>query len=295
MVRIDGVFSGGGIKGYALIGAIQAIEESGHSFVRMAGSSAGSILAALLAVGYRGDEIQELMEEVELQKFLDPRKSWFPEAFTKWIFLYWRLGLYKGDELEKWLEDKLLAKNVRVFNDLPPKRLRIVASDITNGRMIVFPDDLSRYGYEPGDFPIAKALRMSAGIPYFFEPVKLGRKKDSPFIVDGALLSNFPLWLFQETRNENKRPLIGIQLSPHIQNREQNQIKNGIDLFKALFETMMDAHDLKYVSRSVEQNIIFIPVSQTYTREFNLKSEQKVKLIQAGYKKAEVFLKDWSY
>ncbi|MBM7660879.1 NTE family protein [Bacillus mesophilus] len=294
-MKIDGVFSGGGIKGYALIGAIQAIEDRGHTFVRMAGTSAGSILAAFLAVGYRGTEIQELMEEVDLQKFMDPRNTWFPEAFTKWILLYWRLGLYKGEELEKWIEDKLLAKNVRVFSDLPPERLRIVASDITNGRMIVFPDDLSRYGYEPGDFPIAKALRMSAGIPYFFEPVKLGKKKDSPFIVDGALLSNFPLWLFQETRNENKRPLLGIQLSPHVNKREKNQIKNSIDLFKALFETMMDAHDLRYVSRSVEQNIIFIPVNQTYAREFSLNIEQKTELIQAGYKKAEVFLKNWSY
>jgi NTE family protein len=295
-VNIDGVFSGGGIKGYALIGALRAIEERGHTFVRIAGSSAGAILASLVTVGYRGEEIEKLMEEADLQQFLDPRKSWFPEAFTKWLFLYWRLGLYKGDMLEKWIEEKLLAKNVRVFGDLPPKALQIIGSDITNGRMIVFPDDLSRYGYDPASFSIAKAVRMSSGIPYFFEPVRLGRsKKESSFIVDGALLSNFPLWLFQETPKENKRPLLGLQLSPNMRNREPNEIKNGIDLFKALFETMMDAHDLKYISRNVEQNIIFIPVNQAYAREFNLKNEQKVELIEAGYNKAKEFLKSWSY
>ncbi|WP_456278319.1 patatin-like phospholipase family protein [Bacillus sp. AK128] len=294
-MRIDGVFSGGGIKGYALIGAVKAIEAQGHSFVRVAGSSAGAILASLVAVGYQGNEIEELMGEVDLKRFLDPKNTWFPETITKWLFLYWRLGLYKGDVLEKWLEAKLLAKNIRVFGDLPKTSLRIVASDLTNSRMAVFPDDLPKYGYEPDSFSIAKAVRMSVGIPYFFEPVKLGKKNNRSIIVDGGLLSNFPYWLFQETRNEHKRPLIGLQLSPNFHNREPNQIKNGIQLFRALFETMMDAHDLRYISRSLEQNIIFIPVNQANSREFNLNINQKVELINMGYKKAESFLKTWTY
>jgi NTE family protein len=294
-VKIDGVFSGGGIRGYALIGAIKAIEDRGFSFARVAGTSAGSLLASFVAVGYSGEEIEQIMEEIDLERFLDPRRSFFPVAIAKWFLLYWRLGLYKGLVLEKWLEEKFSAKGVRVFGDLPSETLRVVASDITNARMIVIPDDLPRYGYDPDQFSVAKAVRMSAGIPYFFEPLKLEQNKSTPIIVDGGVLSNFPLWLFEQTRNEKKRPLLGIQLSPKLESRPPNEIKNAIDLFTALFETMMDAHDLRYISRSAEKNIIFIPVDNVLSREFNINIEQKINMIQIGYTKAEEFLRQWSY
>ncbi|MFZ3590298.1 patatin-like phospholipase family protein [Bacillus sp. DJP31] len=292
---IDGVFSGGGIKGYALIGAIQAVEKKGYSFKRVAGTSAGSIIAAFVAAGYTGEEMAEIMEEINLEKFLDARRTFLPSSVAKWVLLYWRLGLYKGQLLENWLEEKLAAKGIRVFGDLPKEGLRVVASDLTNSKMTVIPDDLTQYGYNPAEFSVAKAVRMSAGLPYFFEPVKLEQAKSMPIFVDGGVLSNFPLWLFDQTRQEKKRPLLGIQLSPKIANRPPNEIKDAIGLFKALFETMMDSHDLRYISRSVEKNIIFIPVENVLTREFNINQEQKAEMIQIGYLKAEIFLKNWSY
>jgi NTE family protein len=294
-VKIDCVFSGGGIRGYALIGAIKAIEERGLSFVRVAGTSAGSILAAFVAAGYTADELEQLMEEINLEQFLDARKSFILTSVVKWFFLYWRLGLYKGQVLEKWLEEKLLIKGIRVFGDLSEGALKIVASDVTNSRMIVFPDDLPRYGYDPKTFSIAKAIRMSAGIPYFFEPVRLDQDKTNPLVVDGALLSNFPVWLFEQKREERKRPLLGIQLSPSLENRPTNEIKNAIGLFKALFETMMDAHDLRYISRSLEKDIVFIPVKNVLTREFSITFEQKKEMIQVGHQRTINFLKQWAY
>ena len=49
---IDGVFSGGGLKGFALVGAYQVLEEKGYQFQRVAGTSAGAILASFIAAGY---------------------------------------------------------------------------------------------------------------------------------------------------------------------------------------------------------------------------------------------------
>ena len=97
---IDGVFSGGGIKGFALIGAYQAIEARGFVFKRLAGTSAGSLIASLIAAGYTSHEIINLMEELDLGDFLDERKTPLNTPLTKWLLLYWRLGLYKGDMLE---------------------------------------------------------------------------------------------------------------------------------------------------------------------------------------------------
>ncbi|MDR4888892.1 patatin-like phospholipase family protein [Fredinandcohnia sp. QZ13] len=292
---IDGVFSGGGIKGFALIGAYQAIEERGLAFERMAGTSAGSLIAALIAAGYTSGEIIELMEELDLGDFLDQRKAFLPTPLAKWLLLYWRLGLYKGDMLEKWIYQKLRAKGVVTFQNLPPGRLRIIASDLTNGRIIVLPDDLERYGIHPASFPVAKAVRMSCSLPYFFEPVRLKDYQGNTIVVDGGVLSNFPIWLFDEEKKLKKRPVLGIKLSGSSQQQKQNKIHNAIDMFGALFETMKNAHDARYISRRHEKNIIFIPIESGLTTEFGVTDEKKQELILQGKIRAETFLRTWCY
>ncbi|MEH7237032.1 patatin-like phospholipase family protein [Bacillus sp. JJ1562] len=292
---IDGVFSGGGIKGFALIGAYQAIEARGLAFKRMAGTSAGSLVASLIAAGYTSGEIIALMEELDLSAFLDQRKALLPTPLAKWLLLYWRLGLYKGDMLEKWIYQKLRAKGVVTFQNLPQGRLRIIASDLTNGRIIVLPDDLERYGIHPASFPVAKAVRMSCSLPYFFEPVRLKDYQGNTIVVDGGVLSNFPIWLFDEEKKLKKRPVLGIKLSGNSQQQKQNKINNAIDMFGALFETMKNAHDARYISRRHEKNIIFIPIESGLTTEFSVTDEKKQELIQIGKKRAEAFLRTWGY
>lgn len=211
---IDGVFSGGGIKGFALIGAYQAVEEKGLEFKCLAGTSAGSIIAAFIVAGYKGEDILEMMDEVDLKMFLDERKSILPFPLTKWISLYWKLGLYRGNKLEEWLIAKLKQKGISTFADIPANSLRVVASDLTNGRLIVLPDDLHRYGINPESFSVARAVRMSSSIPYFFEPVRLASSTGVNIIVDGGVLSNFPIWLFYQNKEPFKtRPVLGIKLS----------------------------------------------------------------------------------
>ncbi|WP_096153455.1 MULTISPECIES: patatin-like phospholipase family protein [Bacillus] len=292
---IDGVFSGGGIKGYALVGALQAIENKGLRFVRVAGTSAGSIIAAFVAAGYTADEMNKMLDEMNVKQFLDERKTFLPFSFTKWLLLYWRLGLYKGDALEAWLTKKLAAKGIYSFGDLPPQSLRIIASDLTSGRIVTLPEDLPKYNVNPRTFPVAKAIRMSCSIPYFFEPVKLKNKGACHLFVDGGVLSNFPLWLFDNDRIPKVRPALGIQLSSNLEDGPVNKINNAITMFGALFETMKDAHDAKYISRRHEKNIIFIPTDHVIATEFELAELKKEALVQLGKQKAELFLRKWCY
>lgn len=213
---IDGVFSGGGVKGVALAGAYEALEEKGFRFARLAGTSAGAVIAAFIASGYSSKEIHALIEEVDGERLLDQRYSFLPLKMLQWVSIYWRLGLFKGDTLEKWIADLLRAKGVRVFGDLKKGSLRLIASDLTNGTMIVLPDDLVRYGLNPDMFPVARAVRMSCSIPYFFEPIKLKTDTGTATVVDGGVLSNFPIWLFSK---ERKRPVIGVTLAPNERER----------------------------------------------------------------------------
>ncbi|MFF2448622.1 patatin-like phospholipase family protein [Neobacillus sp. NPDC058068] len=294
-MKIDGVFAGGGIRGFTLVGAYEEIESRGFQFARVAGTSAGSIVAALIAAGYTSKEIYQLVDEFDLPKMLDTRKSIIPFSIAKWLLLYWRLGLYKGNELEKWMKEKLEAKGIRTFSDLPPKALRVIASDLSKGQMIVLPDDLEKYGIPPGSFSIAKAIRMSCSIPYFFEPVKLRSLDGMSIIVDGGVLSNFPMWLFDKDNVKKVRPVLGIKLSPSEYEHEKHKIKNGIQLFGALFETMKDAHDQRYISKKHVENIIFITAEGVSLTEFNLTEEKKQKLFEIGREHAKKFLNNWGY
>ena len=126
--------------------------------------------------------MEEFFLDIDLSGLLDKRRGLLPIPLAKWLLLYWKLGLYKGDALEAWVAGKLAERNVVTFKDVRPKSLRIITSDITNGKLVVLPDDLPNYGIDPITFPVAKAVRMSCSIPYFFEPVKLEcRKKQVPF------------------------------------------------------------------------------------------------------------------
>lgn len=292
---IDGVFSGGGIKGFALIGALQAIEEEGFLFQRLAGTSAGAILSAFIVAGYTSRDIFNMMNELELDHLLDERRTILPAALTKWLCLYWRLGLYKGEKLEKWIEEKLKSKGIHTFADLPPQSLRVIASDLTNGKILVLPDDLPNYGISPGQFSVAKAVRMSCSLPYFFEPVKIKSAGGTMVVVDGGVLSNFPIWLFDHEKRPKVRPVLGVKLSPKEEEQEKNEIKNAIDLFGALFETMKDAHDARHISKRHEKNIIFLPVKQVILTEFQLSDETKLELIQFGREETSKFFKKWCY
>ena len=68
MLKADGVFQGGGVKATAFTGAICRLEEEGMMWQRLAGTSAGAIIAAFLAVGYRGKEIKKIMYELIIKK-----------------------------------------------------------------------------------------------------------------------------------------------------------------------------------------------------------------------------------
>lgn len=297
-MKIDGVFAGGGIRAFAFIGALQVLEERNYEFERLAGTSAGALFSAFLKAGYNSKEINELLSELDFTTFMDSRKTLIPLSLMKWFSLYFRLGLYKGDQLEKWVYEKLADKGIKTFGDLEEGTLKIVAADLTKGRILILPDDLRHYGYDPKHFSIAKAIRMSTSIPYFYEPVKLldTKTNEKSIIVDGGILSNFPLWLFADEKEAKyKRPVIGFRLTPDVDEIPPAKINNAITMFHSLFETMRNAHDVHYIEEEHAKNIVFIPTADVKATDFDLSEEKKKALIRIGQERTEKFLCKWSY
>ena len=292
-MNIDCVFSGGGVKAYAFIGAYDILEKQGYKVNRVAGSSAGAIFASLIAAGYSSQEIHELMQDLHMKKLLDP-PAFSRLPLFKWILFYFQKGLYKGNRLEKCIQEALAKKNIYTFKDLNPDQLKVVVSDISLGKLVVIPDDLKRiYNIEPHQFSVATAIRMSAGYPFFFMPKQIkNNDKHTSYMIDGGLLSNFPLWIFRKSNND-LRPVLGVSLSEDLEHADAFPIKNALDMLHALFMTMQRAHDTRYISKSKEKNIIFIPVKKIGATDLTISKEKQASLIDLGVEHTKAFLKNW--
>src|SRR5690625_3178734 len=170
-MKVDAVFSGGGVKAFAFIGALEALDEKDLQITRVAGSSAGAIVAGLIAAGYNVHEMKEITENLNLKELLDSDKLEKLFPFLKWISLYRSFGLYKGHAFENWLYQLLAKKGIYTFGDLEEDSLKLTVADLTLGRLVIIPDDLKKiYGILPERYSVAKAIRMSAGLPFFFRP-----------------------------------------------------------------------------------------------------------------------------
>lgn len=291
-MKADAVFEGGGIRGIAFAGAIQAMEENNVEWVRLAGTSVGSIIASLLAAGYKSNEINEHIKLIDFH--LLRGRTWLNRIpfVGNMAHLLLHLGMYQNDYIEKWLHNLLLKKGISTFADLPAGKLKIIASDITNGRMLIFPDDLPKYNINPATFSIAKAVMMSTSIPFFYRPVRLQTKKQKAYIIDGGLLSNFPIWLFDA---KNPRfPTFGFHFLKDTISAKAT-IPTPFHLAYNVFRTMMQAHDLRYLKGETLERTITIDPGEITATDFELSATQMDKLYQSGYQAASDFLATWNF
>lgn len=293
-MRINAVFEGGGVKGIAFVGAIAVTEQRGFEFARLAGTSSGSLVASFLAAGYSHDEMRQIIMEMPFQHFLQKTIIHHIPVVGPAVRLLFKKGIYSGDPLETWIRQKLLAKGVRTFADLPPDTLYIIASDITSGEMLVLPEDLQKYDINPDNFEVAQAVRMSVSIPYFFDPVVFRKH----YIVDGGILSNFPMWIFDNEMvkkgGQKLVPTIGYQLVGKNQPKK-NEIHGPLTMLQALFTTMMGAHDERYIEKKYRFRTVKIDASMVGTVQFDLSQENSMELYESGIRAANEFFNNWSY
>lgn len=312
---VDLVFEGGGVKGIGLVGALSVLEERGFAAARRAGSSAGSIVAALHAAGYTAEELHRVMLDFDFTRFLD--KDWLDRVPLIGVPLsvILELGIFEGQVFERWIADMLAAKGVRTFGDLriagagPDPRfqhsLQVVVSDTTSHEMLVLPKDARRkLGLDPDTMAVSEAVRASMAIPVYFEPKRVlapidGRKH---VLVDGGMLSNFPVWVFDSKEREERT--IGLML---VESTPRRGIARGstdmaslglrsipiVDHAIALVETMVQAHDRLYIEQSDFARTIAIETLGVRTTDFGLPVEKRERLYRAGRQAAERFLRSY--
>ncbi len=158
--RIGLALGGGAARGFAHIGVIQALEDSGIRPDLVVGTSAGSLVAALYASGKRSAELLSLADAMD------------ESAITDWAFP--GRGLIRGEALARFVREHTGGKTIEQMA-MP---LGIVATDLDSGAPILF---------QRGDAGIA--VRASSAVPAVFQPVRIGARE----YVDGGLVSPVPV------------------------------------------------------------------------------------------------------
>ena len=300
----DLVLEGGGVKGIALVGAYSVIEERGYTINRVAGTSAGSIAGALIAARMSAKELETEMRGLDYSKFKDKGLLDKVPLFGKAMSVMFEDGVYEGTYARNWVRDQLAKKGVKTFADLPyddPKlepeqqyRLVVMASDITRGRLRKFPWDYPVYTLGPGAQEVADAVRASMSIPFFFEPVKLThREGHESVLVDGGMLSNFPVQVFDaQNRRKARWPTFGIKLSARAKALEGTvaDVSGPISMTKAMVKTMTGFYDRMYVDDpDIQARTIFVDTGTIQATDFGLTDEQRDMLFENGRSAAKKF------
>jgi NTE family protein len=296
----DLVLEGGGVKGIALVGAYSVIEERGYRIKRVAGTSAGSIVGAMLAAGMSAAELEHEMGSLDYSKFQDEGLLDRLPLVGKPLSLLFEEGLYEGKFAHTWVKERLAEHDVRTFKDLPyddPEfageewqryRLVVMASDISAGSLRRLPWDYRRYGCAADEQLVADAVRASMSIPFFFEPVKIrdvNTKKDS-VLVDGGMLSNFPVGVFDAPPDREPRwPTFGIKLSARAKAVEGtiSNVHGPVSMGIAMIRTMTGFHDRLHVDEpSVQDRTIFVDTGTVQATDFHLDKSDRDFLFERG-------------
>lgn len=326
----DAVFEGGGVLGLAFLGAARCCHDFGIRWQALAGTSAGALAATLLATDLPIDQLEHIFGQIDFRDFLTQKTSRLifngdpgddldhPVQLLTNLALIRELGQYSTAPFAQWLDETLRWAGVPTFGDIwdgnprAPKnrQLKIVISDLTRGEMAVLPDDLDpppdgdrpyrlKLTSRQRAFKVSEAVRLSICIPFFFEPGRLERPSGTSTIVDGGILSNFPLWIYDLDIADKPPdwPTFGFRLVDR-STETPRRIDSVTDLLSAMLKTMMLAADRRYLSqrhlgRVIDIDLTGLKISAT---SFNLRDEHKDALYFHGYQCTKQFLtKQWSW
>jgi NTE family protein len=320
--RADLVLSGGGVKGVGLVGAVVALLDAGYEPQRISGTSAGSIVGAIVAAAAHtgamtGAQVKELALQLDYRKFLDPGPVERVPLVGPSLALLRGSGIYKGDYAREWVRRQLADLGVVTFGDLaldddelPPEqryRLVVTVADVTTGQLVRLPWDYRRvFGLDPDEQLVADAVRASMSIPFFFRPVSLTSTAGlTSTLVDGGLLSNFPIDSLDRTDGEMPRwPSFGITLLPNLPHGNDKVIPalaalrllGAPHLLEDVITTVLVGRDQAYLNQPwVDARAIRVDSTDVGFLDFDISENEVEAQYLKGLEAAERFLADWNW
>lgn len=319
MPKADLVLEGGGVKGLGLVGAVLRLMREGYAFERVAGTSAGAIVAAFLAAGAGVERLAEVMDRLDYSQVPDRAPPGIP-GVSEGVSLLRDAGAYEGDYIHRFLQTELAALEVTTFGDLRRAdpgadpalserelayELVVMATDVTNGRLLRLPWDYEKLGLDPDAQPVADAVRASISIPLYFKPFPIGEQGVT--LVDGGVLSNFPIEAFDRTDGEEPRwPTLGVKVIPDLPAGSAQLLPGGaqaalsavppLRMLEQVVATAIVGNDQTYLDRPcVRRRAIQVDTSAVGIVEFDVSAATRAAVVASGEAAADAFLQEWDW
>lgn len=301
------IFEGAGIRGIAYAGVIQSLEQQGiiTDVEKVGGTSAGALIALLIALEYNADDLTDIISNTKFQKFNDGRFI-FIGGFSRTINRY---GWYRGQKITKWIghliEEKTGDSEITFeqFNRKGFKDLYLTATCLNRQKLIV----LSKETYP--NMKIKDAVRISMSIPFYYQAVfvdsigntysKPSKHENFDIMIDGGIIGNFPIQIFdtiivdslkQSYRIPNYETL-GVRVDSDMQIQEDSTsnnlamfpIKNFRDYVSAFYVMIVENLNRQHLTEDDWNRTISVSSVGISPKVKRLSEHQKQKLIRSGF------------
>jgi NTE family protein len=242
------------------------------------------------------------------------------DDFTLWLkdFLK-RNGINNQNDLTKSFNllpaDLKIREGVDRTLDGVGSRLVIIAADIITETKVDFPAMASLYWSDPGSVNPALYVRASMSIPYFFKPMKItgipqgqqakdkweklvrffGPVPRQVYMVDGGIMSNFPINVFHRNNTIPRMPTFGVRLG--VDRNKLNKVTTPMNLFGAMFNSIRHLHDFDFILRNPDYSMLIekIDIGEHDWLNFGLSDSDKVDLFKRGAEAADRFLRCFNW
>ena len=310
------VFEGAGIRGIAYAGVIKSLEERNlaKQIDKIGGTSAGAISSLLFALGYSSGQMDTIISNTKFQKFNDG-EFLFIGGISRTFKKY---GWYRGEEFTEWIGELIEAKtgdSEITFKELHGRGyvdLYVTASCLNQQKLII----LSRETYPK--MKVKEAVRISMSIPLYFQAVLVdsvgntyfeqNKKGDLDIMVDGGIIGNFPIHIFdsiyvdsmnQEIRIPNYET-IGVRIDSDAQINEDNNEKNlanypitdFTDYVSAFYVMVIENLNRNHLTENDWKRTISVSSVGITPKVKKLSKQQKLSLVKSGYSGTEFYLNE---
>ena len=271
---------GGGVRGVAYAGMVEALHDAGvlDGLRGFAGTSAGSIGAALLAAGFTAAEVAAELRATDFRAFLDSSGSRLVDLSRLFAQFGWYDSAGLGRTVDALLEKKTGVPNV-TFAELHArtgKELRVTAVCVNTGEQLYFDRVRS------ADLAVSRAVQASAAIPFFFRPVALD---DGRVYVDGSLAR----WLPMDAFVDRPGATLGVSVgrSGHASSVTPRARLESLPEFAAQMMAIMLASATgsldDYAIDAQHADLVSLNVTAVDPIDFELCDEAKAFMVGVGY------------
>lgn len=268
---------GGGINVIAHLGVLNVLQE--HDLLKniktWIGISAGALIALSRSIGYSITDMNNFFMNFEFTELLDPDDSIDG--------LIGNCGVDTGNRLYKFIVALLHQKGFKetlTFGELGGSgggsgNLIVFATDLNTGELLKFSKETTPF------YPVAVAVRASMTYPLYFQPQVC--PLTGHLLVDGGVISNYPLYLFDKEMHAN---MLGVSFNYTMEKKEELELE---DLVFRPISLLMVSRNQREIAPYLKQTVI-VEMNNRNSLNFEISLDEKIQLIEVGKSAMEAWL-----